>query len=181
MDTIPDFINTLNHVKEHYSEYHFYCERDFVWTIQKLMREYFEKNNLPYRVYNDYPMEKGVHVDLAIVDYSIKDNKAIQNGLAQAKITIEFKFEPSKLRSDEICVHKLPVVFFSEVMKDVERVHKFVADKKTKRSIAILVDEYGRFKTPQHMDVSPQSKWIDWGSCGSDKLNISILFTEVNG
>ncbi|HZK61077.1 MAG TPA: hypothetical protein VFC41_03310, partial [Anaerovoracaceae bacterium] len=75
-----------------------------------------------------------------------------------------------------ICVHKLPVVGWSGVLEDIDRVQRFVANEYAKCSVAILVDEFGRHKTSQH--IIENAMWIDWGNCNSEKLNVSILYTE---
>jgi hypothetical protein len=182
MDFIDVFKDCLEYIRQKYSGFHFYCERDFVWTVQKFMTEYIEKNGLPYKVLNDYPIESGERrsksVDIAVVSSNL-DDKAVVMGIAQAEFVIEFKFEPSKLRKDEICVHKLPVVIWSEVIEDIARVNRFVKNKVAKCSIAILVDEYGRHKISQHHLKNDNSTWIDWGNCNCEKLNVSILYTEV--
>jgi len=152
---------------------------NFVWTIQKLIAEYIHDNKLPFKVLNDFPIESGVRrsksVDLAIIRNDL-DDRDVLYGKAQAEFVVEFKFEPSKMRKDEICVHKLPVVQWSEVLKDIERVHRFVDSKLAKCSVAILVDEFGRYINPQH--TPGNSTWINWGNCNSQKLNVSILYTE---
>lgn len=52
-------------------------------------------------------------------------------------------FEPSKYRTD-ICTHKLPVVFWSEVLKDINRIEAFTKSDKAKTSVAVLIDEGSR-------------------------------------
>src|SRR5665648_948421 len=126
MDLLNIFKECLEVIRHYYCEYNFYCERDFVWTIQKLLKTHIEEKGLPYKVFNDFPMETGERrsksVDIAIVKTGI-DDRDISYGKAQAELVIEFKFEPSKMRKDEICVHKLPVVGWSGVLEDIDRVH----------------------------------------------------------
>lgn len=181
MDWIKVFNECLEHIRINYKDYHFYCEKDFVWTAQRLIDEYIQENNLPFKVYNDYPIEPGLKrsksVDLAIVSNDLY-YKDLLNGYAIAELVVEFKFEPSKIRGDEICVHKLPVVFWREIIEDVNRVKRFSNDKKAKKSIAIFVDEFGRYRKSKY--TIPGSKWINWGDCGSTKLDISVLYTEAS-
>lgn len=180
MDWIEIFNNCLEEIKNNYHAYHFYCERDFVWTVQKFLDDYIRQNNLPYKILNDYPIEGGERrsksVDLAVVYYDVKDFDVLK-GEAQAEFVVEFKFEPSKMRKDEICIHKLPVVSWQGVLEDIDRVNRFVGNNKSKSSIAILIDEYGRHNTPNHTLCN--SEWIDWNNCNTNKLKISILYTVV--
>lgn len=180
MDWIEVFNTCLEEIKNKYHTYHFYCERDFVWTVQKLIEEYISQNNLPYKILNDYPIEGGERrsksVDLAVVNINSNDFD-VMKGIEKAELVIEFKYEPSKMRKNEICVHKLPVVDWKDVLEDIDRVHRFVRDKKSKSSIAILIDEFGRHTTPNH--ILSGSDWIYWGNGNTNDLNISILNTEI--
>ncbi|MBW7572439.1 hypothetical protein [Caproiciproducens faecalis] len=172
--------NCLEAIRQNYCNFHFYCERDFVWTVQKYIQNYIGDNRLPYKVFNDFPIESGEKrsksVDIAVIANNFND-KDILIGKAQAEFVIEFKFEPSKMRKDDICVHKLPVVEWSGVLIDIDRIHRFVENRKAKCGVAILIDEFGRHKTSQH--ILENSTWIDWGKCNSEQLNVSVLYTEV--
>lgn len=180
MDLLNLFNECLDVIRHSYCENNFYCERDFVWTVQKLLKNHIDENKLPYKILNDFPIEIGERrsrsVDIAIIKIGIDDRDVLFRK-SKAELAIEFKFEPSKMRKDEICVHKLPVVEWREVLVDIERVHRFVENKATKCSIAILVDEFGRHKTSH--PIVEDSIWIDWGNCNSKNLNVSILYTEV--
>lgn len=181
MDWIRVFEDCLERIKINYKEYHFYCERDFVWTLQRLIDEYIRKNNLPFKVYNDYPIEPGKRrsksVDLAIVSNEL-DYKELLNGQAMAELAVEFKFQPSKMRKDEVCIHKFPAVFWPGIVEDVNRVKRFVKDKRTKKSIAIFVDELSYYKRPKY--AIQGSGWIDWGNYGSQNLNVSVFYTKIS-
>ncbi len=180
MDWIKIFNSCLEEIKNKYHTYHFYCERDIVWTIQRSIAEYIHQNKLPYKIINDYPIEGGERrsksVDLAVVSIDVNDFDVL-NGKAKAELVVEFKYEPSKMRKNEICIHKLPVVSWQGVLEDIDRVHRFVSNEKSKRSIAILIDEFGRFMTPNHIVYG--SEWIEWKNCNSKEFKISILYTEV--
>ena len=77
MDWINIFNSCIEEIKNNYDSHHFYCERDFVWTVQKLISNYISLNNLPYKVLNDYPIEYGDHrsksVDLSVLHKDIDD------------------------------------------------------------------------------------------------------------
>ena len=53
------FRRALDWLREHYSEFVFYVERDIVWTIQTKLNELIKQESLPFRVFNDYPMLPG--------------------------------------------------------------------------------------------------------------------------
>ena len=176
-----DFLTMINDVMEQircdYISYGFVTERDFEWTVQKLLWGMIKKANLPYMVFNSYPIEPGTHrstsVDLIIVKEGTS-YKDVENGESQAELVVEFKFEPSGKRA-EICNEKLPVVFWKDgVMKDIERVSRFFNDNKAKVALAVFVDEGGRYR---NHNPGSQSEWIDLGDYGTDEYNVSILWT----
>ena len=113
MEILNLFKECLEVIRHNYCGYNFFCERDFVWTVQKLLKNRIEEDKLPYNIFNDFPIETGERrsksIDIAIVKIGI-DDRDISYRKAQAELVIEFKFEPSKMRKDEICVHKLPVI-----------------------------------------------------------------------
>jgi hypothetical protein len=126
-----------------------------VWTVQTRLIKVIADNELPYRVFNDYPMLPGkrrsLSADLAILN---------QDNLVE--VAVEFKYEPSHGRQD-ILRAKFPVVVWGKegVRKDVDRVREFVARGKAAAAYALLIDEGGYFRQrPPH----PGARWIDWGS-----------------
>lgn len=94
--------DALDWLREHYSEFRFYVERDIVWTLQRRLVEAMALHLPRMRVFNDYPMLEGkkghILADLALVD---------ANNCARA--VVEVKYEPSHSRPD-ILKQKLPVV-----------------------------------------------------------------------
>ena len=177
-----DFILMLEEIIEkirnNYQSYHFFVERDFVWTVQELFAENIEKNRLSYVIYNDYPIEKGERrsrsVDLAVVRKGISYTDII-TGKEKAELVIEFKFEPSKRRED-ILTCKFPVTDWKGIRDDIKRIKQFVGDGKAKTAVAMLIDEGGRYG---HREIENPSKWVDWGNCGTDNLNVSIMWTAL--
>ena len=149
------FENTLEWLKQHYSDYRFYAERDIVWTVQTRLNREIEKRGLPYRVFNDYTMEPRVRVDLAILNDDTVDT------------VVEFKYEPSRARSTtnggDIVKTKFPVVFWSEVLKDIERVRGFARNGQTKTGYSVLIDEGGYFK---RRTLPHGSNWEKWSGDG---------------
>ena len=81
---------------------------------------------------NDYPILPGKGRRSRSVDLAIVNQGQI------IEVAAEFKYEPFHRRQD-ICRHKLPVVFWtgkSGVGKDVERVRDFIAAGKAKIAYA---------------------------------------------
>lgn len=149
------FEDTLDWLKQHYSDYRFYAERDVVWTVQTRLNGKIKELNLPYRVFNDYTMEPRVRVDLAILNDDTVDT------------VVEFKYEPSRARSTtnggDIVKTKFPVVFWSEVLKDIERIQGFVRNGQTKVGYSVLIDEGGQFNWRTGPDGS---EWLPWNGGG---------------
>ena len=171
------FWDTIESIRADYAMYNFYVERDFVWTVQKQLKRRIQNSGLPFTVYNDYPMERGPRrsksVDLAVIPLA-SDSFDIRDGRESAEFVAEFKFEPSRERPNDICLHKLPVTAWKDIQNDVERVHRFVKDGKAKAAAALFVDEYGRHRAKNPDSLS---EWMDWGSYDTDSLNVSALYT----
>jgi hypothetical protein len=147
-DAIAWFVN-------HYDEYTFYTERDLVWTIQNRIVSILAEHDCPFRVFNDYPIQRAERrsfcADLTIV--SIETN--------QIQLAAEFKYEPDHSR-DDIPKSKFPVVFWGKdgVGKDIERAQTFVRENLTPICYTEFIDEGGAFR---HRDPHPTSTWESWG------------------
>ena len=137
----------------HYTEYCFFTERDIVWTVQTYLLDQIEGADLACQVYNDYPILPGLRrslsADLAIVN---------ANGVVES--VMEFKYEPAHHRSD-ILKQKLPVVDWTSVIADIQRVHDFVAQSKASTGYSVFIDEGGAF---QHRRPPANAEWQEWGS-----------------
>lgn len=165
MDTaLSVFGSTLVWFRINYSSFIFYTERDIVWTVQTKIIKQIRENNLPFQVFNDYPMlssrHRGLSTDIAILD---KERHTVE-------LAIEFKYEPAHLRVD-IPKNKFPVVDWFAVEKDIARIDEFVQAGKAKIGISILVDEGGFFhvRTPLHSHT-----WENWGG------NTWVLFARTD-
>lgn len=124
-------------LQEHYNDFRFYTERDIVWTVQNHLVNRIDKESLPYRIYNDYPMLPGQRADIVIT----------KNG--SVDVAMEFKYEPSHVRSGmDILPSKFPVVFWDRdgVGKDVGRVREFVSQGRSRVGYSIFIDEGGYFR-----------------------------------
>ena len=86
-----------------YWDHRFFTERDLVWTLQRLLLDRIERDGLPYRLFNDYPIapgnRRGLCCDLVFLD---------EDG--HPELVVEFKFEPDHTRTD-IWPTRIPVVF----------------------------------------------------------------------
>ncbi|MDY6964941.1 MAG: hypothetical protein SVM80_03085 [Halobacteriota archaeon] len=172
METALDvFDETLKWIGENYSKFTFFVERDVVWTFQNKVQQLISENNLPLKVFNNYPILKGkrqgLSADIVILN---EDNKV--------ELAIEFKYEPDHKRGKEpnqnIWPTKLDpsVVFWGKqgVLKDVERCEEFISKGVATAAVTIFIDEGRLFR---HRNPHPRTKWIDWGS--NDKQKISVL------
>ncbi len=174
MEAIELFENAMIWLQNHYADFRFYYERDIVWTVQIRISGEIEQHDLPYRVFNDFPIMPGngrsISADLAILapDGSVE-------------VAAEFKYEPSHNRradrGGDIWPSKLnpSVVFWNgegSVEKDIQRVQDFVKQGKSKMAYSVFIDEGGHFRDRK----APQgNKWLDWGQ------GIWVLGSHVGG
>ena len=151
------FENAMDWLREHYGEYRFFAERDIVWTVQKQILATIEGAQLPYRVFNDLTISKGIRADLAILD------------AGSIEVAVEFKYEPSHFRSTErggdIWSTKLnpSVVFWTgdgSVAKDVQRTREYVEQGQANAAYSVFIDEGGAFN---YRNPHPGSEWLNWG------------------
>lgn len=164
MTAVELFEQTLSWLRDNYTNFTFFAERDVVWTIQTHILKLIEEQHLPYKIFNDHPMISGKHrslsTDLAIVD---------PRGCVQ--VAAEFKYEPSHSRGD-IPQAKFPVVFWGDdgIGKDLARIRAFVTVGKARFAYSVLIDEGGYFRK---RDPHPGSEWIDWGN------DVWVLYSKV--
>lgn len=150
------FENTLEWLKQHYSDYRFYAERDVVWTVQTRLNGKIKELNLPYLVFNNYKEELPHWTDLAILHKNA------------VEVAVEFKYEPSHDRrtdrGGDILKGKLcpSAVEWKCVKKDIRRVQEYVDQGKSKTAYSVFIDEGGHFK--RRNEPPKGSKWIDWGA-----------------
>lgn len=157
-------------LRKNYTKHTFYAERDLVWTIQTQMNAIIKARNLPYTVYNDYPIIKksrrSLCVDLAILNV----NKKVE-------VAIEFKYEPAHHRPDMLA-EKYPVVSWgnNSVAKDISRIQDFVTPGKGNLvdvAYSIFIDEGSWFRRRK---PHPGSSWVDWDDVVVKDRNLSILW-----
>ena len=152
MNAAELFESAMHWLRDHYTEYRFFTERDLVWTVQLRLLAEIESRGLPFRVFNDYTMLPGIRTDIAILE---KDAVAV---------AAEFKYEPDPARSSnrggDIWHSKLPVLIWTEAEKDVERAQSYIAQGRAGAAYSIVIDEGGRhnWRTP-----ADGCEWQDWG------------------
>ena len=177
------FEETFSWLKANYWSFRFFTERDIVWTVQKNLIERIEKENLPYKIFTDFPIMKGKKGVNLCADIVIQQSNAIKS----IKLALEFKYEPAHTRSynpnklkqntyktDKIRWTKLnpSVVFWEEgVLKDIERINQFVQEEYCVESAwSILIDEGGFFKK---RPIPEYAVWQDWGN------NVGVLLRKA--
>lgn len=175
------FYEVLDEVQQNYPNYGFIVERDLVWTMQKLLMAKFKELSLDYRVFNDYPIERGTNralsVDLAVVHNDIF-YKDVLDAKAQAELIVEFKFEPSQRRA-EILSHKCPVVSWSKVIHDIDRISRFIQTNKARTGVTIFIDEYGLHLKDSN-SYPNTANWNNWGTYSTDFLDVKLLLSEIS-
>jgi hypothetical protein len=167
-ETARLFEDGLEWLRDTYGTHRFYTERDVVWTVQKWLAIECAARGMNVRVYNDYGIEPGPRRALSA------DIALVQPGETPAFVA-EFKYEPSHRREDLLRV-KLPVVGWTAVLLDVERIRRWWADGRIQQGIAVLVDE-GRFFRSNA--PAPGAAWVDWGRYGAGDLDVSIQISCV--
>lgn len=147
------FDNTLEWLKENYSSFRFFVERDVVWTVQLRLLAVVAEQNLPFQIFNDYPIIPGLRRSLS-ADLVILDNDGA------ILVAVEFKYEPDHRRQD-ILRAKFPVVSWGAdgVLKDIARIDEFVRSQKCQKAYAVLIDEGGYFHSRA---PHPKSEWRAW-------------------
>lgn len=163
MESVELFENAMDWLEEHYEEFRFFMERDVVWTVQTQIIREIEGKNLPYRVFNDFPIapenRRSQLADLAIL-----------NSRGSVEVAVEFKYEPSRDRGSDlggdIWHSKLEsqVVSWSDVAKDIKRVVDYVDRGWADIAYAVLIDEGSRLYR-YHSQPPQDSVWLDWKHC----------------
>lgn len=167
------FKQVLDWLKLNYGNYDFFVERDLVWTFHQRLKEMICESNLPFEVYNDFPMIKAERRSLCT-------DLAILNQRNEVELAVEFKYEPDHQRGfgakRDIWSSKLSpsVVFWGKegVEKDVERARQYVSQKKAKVAISLFIDEGGLFR---HRQPPQNTKWVDWSCGGKKPRKIALL------
>ena len=179
------FEESIDWVKENYEKFYFHKERDIVWTIHKKITEIIKENNLPYKVYDEYPIMPGnrssIRADLAILkkDFIPRQGNTIE-------VAAEFKYEPDHEREDMLTFFydaqgnkktKFPLVFWKEgVGKDIDNAREYFSLKLAKTSYSIFIDEGGYFR---HNAPFVGSRWVDFPLSSNELKMISILWFKL--
>ncbi|MEO7003752.1 MAG: hypothetical protein ABI068_18120 [Ktedonobacterales bacterium] len=173
------FEQTMQWLRDQYATFHFYTERDLVWTVQRHITDEIERHKLPYLVFNDYPMLPGAQrsrsADLVLASEAINRPKQSQTGkwgispAVAVAVAVEFKYEPSHARID-IWPTKLPVVGWSGILKDIARLHEFIEHQRADAAYAVFFDESRTFR---HRALQLPESWQDWGQ------NVAVHWTKV--
>ena len=162
------FESTIAQLQTNYAKFHFFMERDVVWTVQTYLISSIEEAHLPYQVFSEYPILPGNR-------RSICADLAILNGKGIVEVAAEFKYEPSHLRKD-IMPGKFPVTIWEDITKDVTRIQQFVSIGKSQAAYSLLIDE-GNFHRQR---IPPSgSRWITWQSASPTTQPISVLWAHI--
>lgn len=149
-DTYRLLGDALDWLRSTYPGHGVFVERDLVWTLQKWLLRAAAVRHLPVRVFNDYGVEPGPRRSLSA------DLALLSLDSPVPLVAAEFKFEPSRLRTD-IDRRKLPVVGWEGVVEDVARIQRWVDDGRIGAGTAIFVDEGGFVH--RRRPALPDSEW----------------------
>lgn len=155
MNAAELFESAMHWLREHYTDYRFFTERDIVWTVQLRLHLEIESRGLPFRVFQEYTILPNVRTDIVIME----------RAAAAVAVAAEFKYEPdpgrSSNRGGDIWHSKLPVIDpWAEAEKDVERAQSYIAQGRAGAAYSIVIDEGGRHNWRPTPDGC---EWQDWG------------------
>ena len=163
MNSVELINNSLEWLKDNYSCYRFYKERDIIFMLQTYLNDFIKKNSLPFKSYNDYPIlccaNKRHLADLVIKTNDEKDD--------MVDAAVEFKYEPDKKRKNtDMLSGKFPAVCWNgeySVLGDIERIRKYIQRSKANHAYSIFIDEGRHFyKNPRYDKKTPKdSKWVE--------------------
>jgi hypothetical protein len=158
----------LDWLETHYRAQRAFNERDIEAALQRRLIDLIDERRLPLRVLNGYPIERqpgrqALCVDLAVLgpDDSVE-------------LAIELKYEPSHARAD-IWPTKFPVVSWSEVIGDMERLKRWVGAGNASAGLGAFIDE-GR-----HFAARPApagATWETWTLGASNGPHPAILVSR---
>lgn len=173
MESSEPFENAVAWLKDHYGQFQFFVERDVVWILQNYLVSQIKEYNLPFRVFNDYPILPGKRRSLCV-------DLAILNTDCLVEVAAEFKYEPSHKRANIWPTKLKPsVVFWGDdgMDKDVKRVQDYVDRGKAKIAYAVFIDEGGYFRSKL---PHPGSQWIDWNTKVISPHKVHLLWSRVS-
>ena len=165
------FEGAMEWLREHYSEYRFFTERDIEWTLQIQIDQEINRKKLPYRIFNNHTLSAKPRrsADLVVLDPD-----------GSVAVAAELKYELSHVRKvslgGDIMDGKFPVVFWNDpsgsVGKDVTRVREFVDLGLARVAKSVFIDEGSHFRSREPFDGS---EWIDWDD------GVSVLWATYLG
>lgn len=149
------FNDGLKWLRNSYTYYQFFVERDVVWTLQMRLKKLITDGSLPYTIFNDYGILPGNR-------RSLSTDLAILYPPDRVLVAAEFKYEPSHERKD-IRKEKFPIVLWGAegVAKDVGRVRQYVDSGKALIAYSVFIDEGGYFHRLHHQPHA-NCKWLQW-------------------
>ena len=56
MDATELFENAMKWLRQHYTDYRFFAERDIVWTVQLWLHSEIDRQALSFSVFNDHTL-----------------------------------------------------------------------------------------------------------------------------
>jgi hypothetical protein len=160
------FEQTMEWLQNNYGIYH--EERNIVLLIRDHLNKAFSEQNQPYKALDEFRMPNGKRADIVI----------LRLDSSEVEVAVEFKYEPSHTRQSEFSPGAFPVTSWGEIVNDVSKVDRYVADGYACVAYAILVDE-GRLYHDNHQVPPPQSNWKDWEASPHHPYAISLLWTRI--
>jgi hypothetical protein len=119
-----------------------------------------------WRLFNDYPMIPGprrsLSADLALLD-----------ARREVRLAVEFKYEPCHRRHD-VLRDRLPVTAWADIVKDIDRVRRYVQENRTDVAYAVVIDE-GNYLARRDLTVYADRERWDGSPCHSHAID-ALMF-----
>lgn len=167
------FEQSLECLREQYIDFRFFTERDIVWTVQTRLIELVKEHQLPYEIFHEHTLSLGKHIDLVVLNNDVVEIAAV------------FHYEPDHTRRD-IRPAKFPVNFWSDVVKDIQRIQELVDNGQVRAAYLACIDEGNYFHKVhtrsedvwapsfvEEQSLRLHSEWQHW------EQNTWVLYTRV--
>jgi hypothetical protein len=154
----------------HYRAQRLFAERDVEAAIQRRLGELVRERRLPLRVFHSFPVEQGARRALCA-------DLALLGPTDDVELIMEIKYVPARERhGKDIWPGKFPAADWPAIVKDIERLRRWVANGRAKAGLGILVDE-GGFYTGRAVPTGTVRK--AWKIGSSKGPHPQVLITRV--
>jgi len=177
------FVETLNSIKNSYDDYHFFVERNFVWTVQQKLQEAFNKQGM-LSVAFDMPEEILTTESMLFVGEEKVEEIEEEKTATEIKSKVDKQKIPAEFR--EACMERVGTYLQQTFIKE-SRVVFTTPDKRIKIVCLIASESIGSARYPYFwFGFRPKQKialekaeqaYLALG-CGSEKRILLIPYNN---